>query len=116
MKSVRSRLAVVLGVLLLIPAVAALLAIGVLAPRQLGQSAAQGMTQAASSVGAALQARCLSMGEAARVLALQSRATNLQQATRSAVSRQGSESFAVLVRDDKVVASAGPVPDVPLDE
>ncbi|WP_426565777.1 diguanylate cyclase [Angustibacter sp. McL0619] len=116
MKSVRSRLAVVLGVVLLIPALTALLAIGVLAPRQLGQSAGQGMTQAASSVGAALQAGCLSQGEAARVLALQARATNLQAAARAAVSRQGSEAFAVLIRDDKVVASSGPVPDMPVSE
>src|SRR6476620_2804617 len=55
------------------------------------------------------------MGEAARLLALQSRATNLQAAARGAVSRQA-DSFAVLIRDGKVVTSAGRVPDMTPDE
>ncbi|GAA4360041.1 sensor domain-containing diguanylate cyclase [Angustibacter luteus] len=115
MKSVRSRLAVVLGVVLLIPALAALLAIGVLAPRQVNQAAGLSMTQAASSVGAALQARCLAMGEAARVLALQARTQKLQIAARNAISRQ-SDGFSMFVKDGKVVASAGTTPDMPVSE
>ncbi|MGN6303042.1 MAG: diguanylate cyclase [Angustibacter sp.] len=111
MKSVRSRLAVVLGVVLLIPALAALLAIGVLAPKQRKDAAQQAMEQAAGSVAAALQARCLALGEAARNLALQASSSDLSSAAQAALSRQ-SEAFAVLVRDGKVVASAGSVPSM----
>jgi two-component system, cell cycle response regulator len=111
MKSVRSRLAVVLGVVLLIPAVAALLAIGVLAPKQRQQAAADAMDQAAGSVASALQARCLALGEAARNLALQASAKDLQAAAQTAIVRQP-EAFAALVRDGKVVASAGSLPSM----
>ncbi len=111
MKSVRSRLAVVLGVVLLIPALAALLAIGVLAPKQRKEAAQQAMDQAAGSVAAALQARCLALGEAARNLALQASSSDLSAAAEAARSRQ-TEAFAVLVRDGKVVASAGSVPSM----
>jgi diguanylate cyclase (GGDEF)-like protein len=115
MKSVRSRLAIVLGVVVLIPALAALLAIGVLAPKQRKDAAQQAMQQAAGSVASALQARCLALGEAARNLALQASSSNLSAAAETAVSRQ-SEAFAVLVRDGKVVASAGSVPSVAPDQ
>ncbi|MGN6613102.1 MAG: diguanylate cyclase [Angustibacter sp.] len=115
MKSVRSRLAIVLGVVLLIPALAALLAIGVLAPKQRKDAAQQAMEQAAGSVAAALQSRCLALGEAARNLALQASSSNLSAAAESALTRQ-SEAFAVLVRDGKVVASAGSVPSVAPDQ
>ncbi len=111
MKSVRSRLAVVLGVVLIIPAMAAVLAIGVLAPRQQRQAADQAMDQAAGSVASALQARCLALGEAARNLALQATSPDLANAAKSAISRQ-EDSFAVLVRDGAVKAEAGVVPDV----
>ncbi|GAB3218405.1 hypothetical protein GCM10027446_34920 [Angustibacter peucedani] len=115
MKSVRSRLAVVLGVVLLIPALAALLAIGVLAPRQQHQAARDGMAQAAGSVAATLQARCLAIGEAARLLASRADTKDLSAAAAEAVNRQP-RVFAVLVKGGRAVGSAGTVPQLAPDE
>src|SRR5215218_9826741 len=97
MRSVRSRLAVVLIPVLLLPLVVAVLAIGVLGPRQQRAAALRLSEQAATSVVADLAQQCVSLGESGRYLALQPRpGTQLEGIARSALSRQ-ENAFAVTV-------------------
>src|SRR5919112_926234 len=71
MRSVRSRLAVVLVPALLLPVVVAVLIIGLLGPRQQRTSAARLSQQVAAAVASDLAEQCLSLGETARYLAVQ---------------------------------------------
>jgi two-component system cell cycle response regulator len=112
MRSVRSRLALVLGFVLLVPAFVAVVAIAVLAPLQQRNAAGEAMQQAAGSVASALQQQCLSLGESARVLGLES-TVRPASATDTSIERQA-RSFAVIVRAGKIVASSGAVPALDL--
>jgi two-component system, cell cycle response regulator len=113
MRSVRSRLAMVLGLVMLLPVVVVLLAIGWLSPRQNNQAAGQLMAQASGTVAASLRADCFALGRSARLLAGQAGATDASAAVRQAIDRQ-SGVFGALVSDGVVRASAGPVPEVPI--
>src|SRR5215213_7689456 len=97
MRSVRSRLAVVLVPVLLLPLVVAVLAIGVLGPRQQRAAALRLSQQAATSVVADLAQQCVSLGESGRYLALQPRrGAQLDATAGPALSRQD-DAFAVAV-------------------
>ncbi|MGL5858177.1 MAG: diguanylate cyclase [Angustibacter sp.] len=116
MRSVRSRLAVVLALVTLLPGVIALVAIGWLSPRQEDRAAAQLMRQVAGSVASSLQSQCLALGEAARLLATRADVrvndSDVAAAAASAVDRQPG-AFALLVRDGEAIARSGPVPALP---
>src|SRR5215218_9311995 len=89
MRSVRSRLAVVLVPVLLLPLVVSVLAIGVLGPRQQRAAALRVSQQAATAVVADLAQQCVSLGESGRYLALQTRpGTPLEDIAGPALSRQ----------------------------
>jgi diguanylate cyclase (GGDEF)-like protein len=109
MSSVRTRLALVLGVVLIVPAIAAVVVMSVLAPRQATRAAADSSARVANGASALLIEQCRSMGESARSLALQAASPDLGAAARSAVSRQP-DAFAAIVRDGRIVASAGSLP------
>jgi diguanylate cyclase (GGDEF)-like protein len=111
MSSVRTRLALVLGVVLIVPAVAAVVVMSVLAPRQATRAAAESSARVASSTSAVLIEQCRSIGESARSLALQAASPDLGAAARSAIARQP-DAFAALVKSGRVVASAGTVPNL----
>jgi diguanylate cyclase (GGDEF)-like protein len=112
MTSVRTRLALVLGLVLIVPAVAALVVMSVLAPRQATRAAADSSARVAGGTSALLVEQCRSMGESARSLALQAASPELNAAARSAISRQP-DAFAVVVKGGRVVASAGTLPQLP---
>jgi two-component system, cell cycle response regulator len=112
MRSVRSRLAVVLCLVAVLPGVAAAVAIGWLSPRQNNEAAVQLMRQASGALSGSLRSQCLAFGESARVLALQAGGDGLPGAVRSAVARQPG-AFAYVVKDGAVLASAGVLPGVP---
>jgi diguanylate cyclase (GGDEF)-like protein len=112
MSSVRTRLALVLGLVLIVPAVASLVVMSVLAPRQATRAAADSSARVANSASALLIEQCRSMGESARSLALQAASPELNAAARTAISRQP-DAFAVIIKGGAVVASAGTVPQVP---
>jgi diguanylate cyclase (GGDEF)-like protein len=111
MTSVRTRLALVLGLVLIVPAVAAVVVISVLAPRQATRAAAESSVRVANSASALLIEQCRSVGESARTLALQAASPDLAAAARTAISRQP-DAFAALIKGGSVLASAGTVPDV----
>jgi diguanylate cyclase (GGDEF)-like protein len=111
MSSVRTRLALVLGVVLIVPAVAAVVVMSVLAPRQATRAAAESSARVASSTSAVLIEQCRSIGESARSLALQAASPDLGAAARSAIARQP-DAFAAIVKSSRVVATAGTVPDL----
>ena len=110
MTSVRSRLAMTLVVVLVLPAIAVIVAIGVRAPAQARAAASANMRTTARAVALSLTTRCLALGESARALALQAGAPNLAAAAAEATRRQDS-AFAAIVRDGRVVASSGQMPD-----
>jgi two-component system, cell cycle response regulator len=109
MSSVRTRLALVLGVVLIVPAIIAVVVMSVLAPRQATRAAAESSARVANGTSAVLVEQCRSIGESARSLALQAALPDLAAAARSAISRQP-DAFAAVVKDGRVVASAGTVP------
>jgi diguanylate cyclase (GGDEF)-like protein len=111
MSSVRTRLALVLGVVLIVPAVVAVVVMSVLAPRQATRAAAESSARVASSTSAVLIEQCRSIGESARSLALQAASPDLGAAARSAIARQP-DAFAAVVKSGRVVASAGTVPNL----
>ncbi len=110
MTSVRSRLALALAVVLIIPAVAAAFAVGVVAPRVARQAAAAVAQQSAGTVAATLVDRCRSLGESAVAMALQAAGPDLATVATGVVQRQGSGAFAALVRGGRVVSSSGQLP------
>jgi len=109
MTSVRSRLALSLALVLVIPAIVAIAAVAFLAPGQARMAARSLMVTTAAATAADQIARCFAFGESARALALQAGEPRLDAAARDAVRRQPG-AFAAVVRDGAVVASAGPVP------
>jgi diguanylate cyclase (GGDEF)-like protein len=111
MRSVRTRLALVLGLVLIVPAVAAVVVMGVLAPRQATRAAADSAAQVAGATSAQLIEQCRSMGESARSLALQAASPELSTAAASAISRQP-QAFAVVIKNGSITASAGAVPSM----
>ncbi len=115
MRSVRSRLAVVLCLVAILPGIAAAVAIGWLSPRQNNQGAVQLMRQASGTLAATLRSQCFALGESARLLALQAGGGELPDAVRSAVARQP-EAFAFVVKDGVAVASAGVLPGTSVDQ
>jgi len=113
MRSVRSRLAVVLVPVLLLPLVVAVLAIGVLGPRQQRAAALRLSQQAATAVVADLAQQCVSLGESGRYLALQTRpGTPLEDIAGPALSRQ-ENAFAVAVLGSQRVGSYRSPAEVP---
>ena len=109
MTSVRSRLAMTLVVVLVLPAIAVIVAFGVLAPMRAREAALLNMQITARAVALSLTTRCLALGETARALALQAGAKNLAAATDEATRRQPT-AFAALIRDGRVVAASGDLP------
>ena len=109
MTSVRSRLAMTLVVVLVLPAIAVIVAFGVLAPMRAREAASLNMKTTARAVALSLTTRCLALGETARALALQAGAKNLAAATDEATRRQPT-AFAALIRGGRVVASSGELP------
>lgn len=109
MTSVRSRLSLVLVLVLLIPMGAVVAVVGFLAPSQLRVSAGDSMAQAAALTSARLVERCRSLGESARVLALQAASADLTAALRDGTARQ-QRSFAAVIRNGSVAASTGELP------
>lgn len=109
MTSVRSRLALALAVILLLPSLAAVTAVAVLAPNQAKASARATMAVTAGSAAALLLEQCRSLGESARAFALQAQALDLAAVARDAVRRQPF-AFAAVVRGGRVVASTGDLP------
>ncbi len=109
MTSVRSRLALTLVLVLVLPAIVAIVAVGYQAPRQLREAASTNMQGAANALTKLLNVQCLALGETARALALQAGQKNLAAATAEATRRQPT-TFAALVRGGRVVASSGQLP------
>ena len=109
MTSVRSRLALTLALVLLAPAVVAVVVVGFLAPNEAAKSARETMKITAAAAANLLATRCLSLGESARGLALQAGSTDLTAAASGAIERQP-QAFAAVVRDGRVVGSAGELP------
>src|ERR687890_788415 len=115
MRSVRSRLAVVLVPALLFPLLLAMLAIGVLGPRQQRAAAALLSQQTATAVASDLEEQCRSLGETARYLALQAGSTNERGIAESAVQTRQPQAFGVVVKDGSVVDTIGSRPVTDLD-
>src|ERR687891_378165 len=102
MRSVRSRLAVVLVPVLLLPLVVAVLAIGVLGPRQQRAAALRMSQQAATSVVADLAQQCALLGESGRYLAQSRPGAKLKAAAAPALDRQ-TDVFALAVAGGRSV-------------
>jgi diguanylate cyclase (GGDEF)-like protein len=114
MRSVRSRLAVVLVPALLLPLLLAVLAIGVLGPRQQRAAAARISQQTAAAVAADLAEQCRSLGETARYLALQAGSSgDLAGIAGASLQDRQPDAFAIVVRNGSVVDSTGIRPQVP---
>ena len=116
MRSVRSRLAVVLVPALLLPMLLAVLAIGVLGPRQQRAAADRLSGQTAAAVAFDLAEQCQSLGESARYLAQRLTAGDRPaRAAATAITRQR-RAFAVVVDASGVARTSGPAPDLPLNQ
>jgi predicted deacylase len=109
MTSVRSRLMLVLALILILPAAAAIAAVGFLAPNQVKVSARGAMVQAAGSTSSMLVEQCRSLGESARGLALQAGSPGFAAAAAEVFARQPG-SFVALLDGATVKASAGQLP------
>jgi diguanylate cyclase (GGDEF)-like protein len=111
MRSVRSRLAVVLVPVLLLPLVVAVLAIGVLGPRQQRAAALRMSQQAATSVVADLAQQCVSLGESGRYLAQTRPGPQLKDVAAPALKRQ-QDAFAIAVSEGQRIGAFGSPPAV----
>ncbi len=109
MRSVRSRMAIVLAVVTFLPVVSAGAAIGWLAPHQANEGAKQLMRQASGSLRRALQQECYSLGQVANSVAMQIESRDLNSVAQSALTRSEA-TFVALIKDDVIVGSAGAVP------
>ncbi|HKG52248.1 MAG TPA: diguanylate cyclase [Actinomycetales bacterium] len=110
MRSVRSRLAVVLIPALLLPVLLAVLAIGVLGPRQQRAAAQRLSEQAAAAIAFDLAEQCQSLGETARYLAQRLTAGDRPgRAAANAIDRQR-RAFAVVVDPSGKTWTSGTLP------
>jgi two-component system cell cycle response regulator len=111
MRSVRSRLVVVLVPALLLPLLLAMLAIGVLGPRQQRTAAALLSQQTATAMASDLEEQCRSLGETARYLAAQAGATTeFRGIADAAVPARQPDAFAVVLREGSEVDTTGSRP------
>src|SRR5919107_1521487 len=113
MRSVRSRLAVVLVPALLLPLLLAVVAIGVLGPRQQRNAAALLSQQTATAVASDLEEQCRSLGESARYLALQAGTSDqLSGLAQAALQPRQPDAFGVVIKGKSVVDTWGTRPAV----
>ena len=107
--SLRTRLWLVVGALVLIPLVAAGVLVGWLGPQAAANETRERLTTSAASVRAALADRCQAAGLTARAMAAEAAVSTPAAAT--AAARSASVDYTALLRSDgSVIASAGTLP------
>ena len=109
--TLRARLALVLGILVLVPLVAAAVLVVYAVPRATNDRADSTVVSARSSVAAALTARCERTAVAARAVGRSTSAITPGAAARSAVEDGLSDWAAVLSNTGRTLGSAGSLPD-----
>ncbi|MGL5829400.1 MAG: HAMP domain-containing protein, partial [Angustibacter sp.] len=109
MRSVRSRMAMVLAVVTFLPVAAAAAAIGWLAPQQANQGAKELMRQASWSFRQVVQQECYALSQIASSGAMQMEANDLNDMARTTLARTDA-SFVAVIRKGVIVGSAGKVP------
>ena len=109
--TLRARLALVLGILVLVPLVAAAVLVVYAVPRATNDRADSTVVSARSSVAAALTARCERTAVAARAVGRSTSAITPQAAARSAVEDGLADWAAVLSNSGRTLGSAGSLPD-----
>lgn len=108
--TLRSRLALVLGILVLVPLVAAAILVVFAVPRATSDRADSLVVSARSSVTAALTSRCDQTSVAARAVGRDTAAVMPQNAARDAVNDGLADWAAVVARSGRLLGSAGELP------
>ena len=109
--TLRARLALVLGILVLVPLVAAAVLVVYAVPRATNDRADSTVVSARSSVASALTNRCERTSVAARAVGRSTSAITTQAAARAAVEDGLADWAAVLSNSGRTLGSAGSLPD-----